>query len=932
MSNSIAELGWRTFNFYRLVPFPDKLLSAAAGGNASVLQGIEISEWTTGEDFVLFGEQRGAIFCMTKDLEIRFFKAFQQQLIHFAYSQGLLIAIGVDEVIAPSSSASNLPSQDTTLLKVWSLNQWNDAISPPCKFSGQLNFGRKIDASLANFVAIGEKLNVIVIGLSNSSLFYHLLLADPRQDRFISPKWVQLRESTNPAKDGQLAGVVIGEIRNFTLVSCITDKTVHSYILNSEGNLLKTIVHDAKGCERKCWHYSKTTNQLIVASREMVYFYDINDCLEMGGENGRCHALGRGSDKVQLLEKDGQIALVTEQETQIQSDNNKMNVLYLFDIESRYISFFCSMPSPCHIFTLGGEIYLRNSEGMLSKLVEESVENKLDILLKKNLFDLAISIARRGKSEELLKSIFMKYGDYLYKKGDFDNSIKQYTNTFGFVEPSNVIKKFLGGARISQLCQYLEALHANNLATGHHTTLLISAYVKLHNVGKLEEWLKDGAAQFGPDFDVDSAIKLLRSAELFHLASKLAAKSDRPFTFLDILCQDTREWGKAVKFISERPPSVSCELLETYGQILLEHVEEQTLALIGRLICLEEVNLKNLTKILTNKPKRMEELFSELNLAGELKDPQVRSLLLEQRLKTLQESATSPSKAQIAELVSLVDSVSPHHSLLLAYQYNCSPLVIHILRLLNRTEELFRYLLTEGDVVAAIELCEGKSLEDMWVELISFGTKSKSATKKEDLLALLRKISESDSLNPLIVLEILSRDESLQVGDIREFIIGWLERQNESLKDNEHRIAEQEHQLQKMSKEIADLENNVQVYQVAKCTVCNNHLQVPAIHFLCRHSYHANCFESYSGNRPDECPACAVNERKGGQSEGSGKEQNQTQPMNYQQFRKTLAGSTDIMAFISDCLTNGQFGVDQKGPEGQREGTPFNPFTEDETS
>ncbi|KAL3072162.1 hypothetical protein niasHT_034756 [Heterodera trifolii] len=439
MSNSIAELfGWRTFNFYRLVPFPANSLSSAAGGNASsVLQGIELlSEFASDEDFVLFGGQKGAIFSMTKDLEIRFFKAFQQKLIHFAYSQGLLVAIGVDEVIAPSSSASNLPSQATTLLKVWSLNQWNGAVSPPpSKFCGQLNFGRKIDGSLANFVAISEKLNVIVIGLLNSSLFYHLFLDDPRRnDCFIAPKWVQLRESTNPAKDGQLAGVVIGQVRNLTIVWCFTNKTVHSYALNSEGNHLKTIMHDGKGCERKCWHYSKTTNQLIVASREMVYFYDINDdCLEMGdGENGRCHAmLGRGSeDKVlQLLEKDGQIALVTEQETQIQSDNNKrVNVLSVLDIESRYISFFCPMPSPCHIFTLGDEICLLNSEGMFSKLVEESVENKLDILLKNNLFDLAINIARRGKSEEMLKSIFMKYGDYLYTKGDFDNSLKQYAN------------------------------------------------------------------------------------------------------------------------------------------------------------------------------------------------------------------------------------------------------------------------------------------------------------------------------------------------------------------------------------------------------------------------------------------------------------------------------------------------------------------------
>uniref|UniRef100_A0A183C0L4 RING-type domain-containing protein n=1 Tax=Globodera pallida TaxID=36090 RepID=A0A183C0L4_GLOPA len=547
---------------------------------------------------------------------------------------------------------------------------------------------------------------------------------------------------------------------------------------------LKQIVHDAKGCERKCWYYSKANKQLIVAGREMVYFYDINDCLEMGGENGRCHALGRGSDKVQLLEKDGQIALIAEQETHIQSNNSKMNTLYLFDIELRYIAFFCSMPSPSRIFTLAGEIYLLNSEGILSKLVEETL--------------------RAGVNPTFSR------------KGDFDNAIKQYVNTFGFVEPSNIIKKFLDGARISQLCHYLEALHAEDLAIGQHTTLLISAYVKLHEP--------------------------------------------------------------------------------------------------------QNVDLKKLTKTLANKPRRTEELFGELNLAGELKDPQVRCILFEQRLKSLQESGISPSKAQFEEIVSLLDSDTIERSLLKAYQYNCSPVVVHILRLLNRTEELFRYLLSEGDVVGAIELCESKSLQDMWVELISFGTTSKSATRKEDLFALLRKISESNSLNPLIVLEILSRDESLQVGDIRDIVIGWLERQDKSLRENEREIAEQERQLFEMNKEIEDLENklvqlhsfssqslhSVQVYQVAKCTVCNNHLQVPAIHFLCRHSYHANCFESYSGNRPDECPACAASERK-------------------------LAESTDVMAFISECLANGQFGTSQQN-SGPRKEMPFNPFDEDETT
>ncbi|PIO70910.1 hypothetical protein TELCIR_07212 [Teladorsagia circumcincta] len=47
----------------------------------------------------------------------------------------------------------------------------------------------------------------------------------------------------------------------------------------------------------------------------------------------------------------------------------------------------------------------------------------------------------------------------------------------------------------------------------------------------------------------------------------------------------------------------------------------------------------------------------------------------------------------------------------------------------------------------------------------------------------------------------------------------------------------------------------VQVLQVNKCSACDTALQLPAVHFLCRHSYHVHCFESYS-DKPDVCPAC----------------------------------------------------------------------------
>ena len=51
------------------------------------------------------------------------------------------------------------------------------------------------------------------------------------------------------------------------------------------------------------------------------------------------------------------------------------------------------MPSPCHLFQLNEDIYLLNADGVMNKLVEESLPAKLDILMAKELFDLAIRFA-----------------------------------------------------------------------------------------------------------------------------------------------------------------------------------------------------------------------------------------------------------------------------------------------------------------------------------------------------------------------------------------------------------------------------------------------------------------------------------------------------------------------------------------------------------
>lgn len=78
----------------------------------------------------------------------------------------------------------------------------------------------------------------------------------------------------------------------------------------------------------------------------------------------------------------------------------------------------------------------------LSRLDEHSTTAKLDVLYKRNLFTLAISLAKtQGIGEAGVAEIHRRYGDYLYTKGDYDGSMAQFVKTLGFLQPSYVIRK-----------------------------------------------------------------------------------------------------------------------------------------------------------------------------------------------------------------------------------------------------------------------------------------------------------------------------------------------------------------------------------------------------------------------------------------------------------------------------------------------------------
>ena len=126
----------------------------------------------------------------------------------------------------------------------------------------------------------------------------------------------------------------------------------------------------------------------------------------------------------------------------------------------------------------------------MHQLIEKDFETKLQKLFAMSQFEIAVRLAKRQlrageTSNDMLVEIYVAYGNQLYRKKSFDDAIRQYIKTIGFLEPSYVIRKFLDSQRIQNLTDYLQALHDHQLADKHHTTLLLNCYTKVGNYAML---------------------------------------------------------------------------------------------------------------------------------------------------------------------------------------------------------------------------------------------------------------------------------------------------------------------------------------------------------------------------------------------------------------------------------------------------------------
>lgn len=524
----------------------------------------------------------------------------------------------------------------------------------------------------------------------------------------------------------------------------------------------------------------------------------------------------------------------------------------------------------CFIITQNRQIFL---------LDEKDLQSKLSLLFKKNLYDIAVRIAKNNQyDDEGLAQIFKQYGDHLYNKGDISGAVEQYIKTIGYLEPSYVIRRFLDSRHILCLTDYLQAIHQQGCATADHTTLLLNCFTRLDRTDQLKEFLKNDQ---NPDvlFDLDVAITVCRNASVED-ALQLAKRNFKHDFVVSILTEDMKMFKEALNYISELNYSECEDLLKKYGYILMENCPNETTEIFKR-ICTANPNTSNPENnnefsfdessksvgqekyfhLFIKFPDRLvdllEYLIEKLPKCNEI----VYNTLIELYLKQWKTDKSVEDKL-IKVLENNDNTYDKNHVLIQCRLYEFWPGILLIYEEQKLYHLIVRYHLKNGDYSKLLSTCQrlGTNQSNLWLQAMT-GLRNDKKAPPNLLSQVLQVIANKKLQSPLQVLNCVAVENGPNLGSVRDYFTQIFHKESDSIKKEEDLVEKCRKNSTTLRNHIINLRDDPIEFRGTVCDTCHQSLTQPALFFLCQHSFHQDCVREYSENDRD-CPVCHIKNKQ----------------------------------------------------------------------
>lgn len=881
---------WRKFEF-----FEEK-----SGGKSSIPAEVtgRIECCSGGKGRIIVGCDDGTVSLLDRGFKlIHGFQAHASSVLFLQLLKQRNYLVTVGEEDQTSSHLSSI------CLKVFDLDKMqpegSSTTGPVCVQILRIFTNQFPEAKITSFLVLEEAPPILLISVGLDTGAIYCIKGDLTRERITRFK-LQVESPVEPS-DSSITGLGFRVEGQALQLFAVTPTSVSLFSLHDNPPRRQTIDHI--GCNNNAVTMSDHL-ELIIGRPEAVYFYEVDG-------RGPCWAFD--GEKRFLGWFRGYLLCV------IGDQRSSRNTFNIYDLKNKLIAHSMVVGEVSHMLCEWGYIILIMTDRKVLFIGEKDMESKLDMLFKKNLYNVAINLVHSQQADAVATTeVLRKYGDHLYGKQEYNEAMSQYIQTIGHLEPSYVIQKFLDAQRIYNLTNYLEQLHDAGLASKDHTTLLLNCYTKLKDVEKLNKFIKgeDGVSE--QRFDVETAIRVCRSAGYHEHAMYVAKKAERHEWYLKILLEDLGSYQEALQYISCLEPNQAGVTLQEYGKILIEHRPAETIEILMK-VCTETGVSKNVRSngadlsmlpspmdfinIFVHSPQSLMSFLEKY--VSQVKDSpaqiEINNTLLELYLSN---SLTFPSISR--------ETVGDDLGLKANNAGNKTKKVVESKDIKEESDCQERYrkglvLLKSAwtsdmehpvyDVDLAIILCEMNAFKDgllflyeklkLYKEVIACymqahdhegliacckklgdSTQGGDPTLWGDLLKYFGEIGEDcsnevkevltfiekdDVLPPIVVLQLLSKNHCLTLSVVKDYIARKLEQESKLIEDDRKSIEKYQEGTTSMRKEIHELRTNAKIFQLSKCTACNFTLDLPAVHFMCMHSFHLRCL----GDNEKECPECA---------------------------------------------------------------------------
>ena len=239
-------------------------------------------------------------------------------------------------------------------------------------------------------------------------------------------------------------------------------------------------------------------------------------------------------------------------------------------------------------------------------------------------------------------------------------------------------------------------------------------------------------------------------------------------------------------------------------------------------------------------------------------------------------------------------------ALLLCKTYGFEDGVIHLYEKLFLYSEILQYLMDRGLHTKIMSACNEYGIHDdqLWIQALNYFAAHPEPCERE-LKHILQVIEQKHLLPPLMVVQIMAKNPTKQLAVIRDYIVKCLEQETVIIDNDERQIRHYQEETKAMREEIEELTTSATTFQGTKCHACTNTLELPAVHFLCMHSFHQRCM----GDNDRECMKCASDFRKVADMKHSLR----ASATHHDQFFKQLEDSRDGFATVAEYFGRGIF-------------------------